>query len=138
MSLIESAVAVAIAGTALAAVTPSVLRSREAYALQSTAQGRGHHALLRKDSMPSRKAGIAGFHVVSTTSYAVECQTSAGTWTEIDRRIALQGHTITANNRPEFHRRGNVSPTATITVWNAKGRALRVVVNANGRVRTQQ
>jgi hypothetical protein len=45
--------------------------------------------------------------------------------------------TIEANARPEFHRRGNVSPTATLTVRNSVGGVRRVIVNVNGRVRIQ-
>jgi type II secretory pathway pseudopilin PulG len=136
MSLIESTVAVAIAGTAIAAVTPSILRSREAYTLRSAAQdvvatlySARIHAI--SDGRDCR------FHVLTPTSYAVECQTAASAWTEVDRRSTPQGLTVTANNRPEFHPRGNVSPAATITVWNASGRSMRVVVNTNGRVREQ-
>jgi type II secretory pathway pseudopilin PulG len=123
-------------GTALAAVTPSILRSRETYALRSAAQDVAttlYSAKIRAIA-ESRDCRL---RVESTTSYVVECQTLAGIWNETERRALPQGFTVTANNRPEFHRRGNVSPTATITVWNPKGRALRVVVNANGRIRTQ-
>jgi type II secretory pathway pseudopilin PulG len=136
MSLIESAVAVVIAGTAFAAVTPSLLQSRETYVLTASAQdvatalyGAKIHAISEGHDCRLR--------VEPPAAYVVECQNAPGVWVETDRRATSKGITLTANNRPEFHPRGNVSPTATITVWNPKGRALRVIVNANGRVRTQ-
>jgi len=44
---------------------------------------------------------------------------------------------VSASARPEFHQRGTVAPTATVTVWDRSGRNLRVIVNVNGRVRVQ-
>jgi hypothetical protein len=74
-------------------------------------------------------------NVISPTSYAVECQGT--TWDTVETVQLPRGITITANARPEFHERGNVAPTATLTVWNSSGRNLRVIVNVNGRIRIQ-
>ena len=48
-----------------------------------------------------------------------------------------RGITVEANARPEFHRRGNVSPTATLTLRNRPERSVALIVNVNGRVRIQ-
>ena len=74
-------------------------------------------------------------NVTSLTSYAVECQGSA--WETIETITLPRGLTISASARPEFHERGNVAPTATITVWDSMGHSMRVIVNVNGRVRVQ-
>ena len=73
--------------------------------------------------------------VTSAVSYVIECQEPS--WHVIDRVTVPEGVTVEANARPEFHRRGNVSPTATITLRNRNGDVRRVVVNVNGRVRIQ-
>jgi len=65
----------------------------------------------------------------------MECQGS--TWETIESVTLPRGLTVTASARPEFHERGTVAPTATITVWNSLGKSLRVIVNINGRVRIQ-
>jgi hypothetical protein len=74
-------------------------------------------------------------NVTSPTAYTVECQGTS--WETIETVELPRGVTVTASARPEFHERGNVAPTATITVWNSQGRSLRVIVNVNGRVRIQ-
>ena len=137
MSLIESVIAMAIAATALASATPAILESREQYLLSAAAQDVST-ALYAAKVHAILEARDCRFRADSTTSYVVECQRTAGpVWTEVERRSLAAGLTLSANNRPEFHRRGNVSPTATISVWNARGRTLKVIVNANGRIRTQ-
>ena len=134
MSLTEIGVASAIMATTFAIATPSLLRARETYILQSTArmvesrmQSARIHAVTRKQD--------CRINVTSSTSYVVECQGSA--WAMIESITLPQGMTVTATARPEFHERGNVAPTATVTVWNRAGRSLRVIVNVNGRVRIQ-
>jgi hypothetical protein len=137
MSLIESAIAVAIAGTALAAATPAIMESREHYMLSAAAQDVSTALYAAKIHAISENRDCR-FRAASTASYVVECQqTSGAAWSEIERRTLPKGFTLTANNRPEFHPRGNVSPTATVAVWNPGGRVLRVVVNTNGRVKIQ-
>ena len=58
-------------------------------------------------------------NVTSSSTYAVECQGS--TWETIETVSLPRGMTVSASARPEFHERGNVAPTATITVWNSQG-----------------
>ncbi|HEX5000340.1 MAG TPA: hypothetical protein VFY29_19110 [Terriglobia bacterium] len=136
MSLIESAVAVAIAGLGLAVAVPSIHQSREIY-LQKSAAADVATALYGAKIKAIAQGADCRMRVLTPSLYVVECQTESGSWTETNRQTLPKGFTITANNKPEFHRRGNVSPTATVTIWNAAGRALRIIVNANGRVRTQ-
>jgi len=73
--------------------------------------------------------------VTSAASYITECQSSV--WEPLETITLPRGITISANARPEFHRRGNVAPAATITVWDSLGHSVRVIVNINGRVRIQ-
>jgi len=73
--------------------------------------------------------------VTSASSYVIECD--EGSWRTIERLPMPRGITMNANARPEFHRRGNVSPTATVTLRNGVGTIRRVIVNVNGRVRIQ-
>jgi len=134
MSLTETLVAVTILVMSMAFAIPSLLRSRSSYELQSAArmvesrmQSARIHAVTR-----NRDCRI---NVTSTTSYAVECQ--GATWETIETVELPHGLTVTSSARPEFHQRGNVAPTGTITVWNSQGRSLRVIVNVNGRVRIQ-
>ena len=134
MTLTETCIALTIMVTTVAVSTPSLLRSREIYELQSAArmvesrmQSARVHAITRNED--------CRINVTSSTTYAVECQES--TWETIDTVALPRGITVTASARPEFHERGNVAPTATITVWNRSGRSLRVIVNINGRVRIQ-
>jgi len=134
MSLTETLVAVTILVTSIAIATPSLLRSREAYELQSAArmvESRMQSARI----LAVRSNRDCRINVTSTSSYAVECQ--ATTWEAVETVSLPAGLTVTASARPVFHERGSVAPTATITVWNSRGRSLRVIVNVNGRVRIQ-
>ena len=134
MSLIETLIAVSILLISIAVAIPSLFRARESYELQSAArmvesrmQSARIHAVTR-----NRDCRI---NVTSPSSYVVECQGSS--WETIESVALPRGLTVTASARPEFHERGNVAPTATITVWNSRGQSLRVIVNINGRVRIQ-
>ena len=134
MSLTEILITVSVLVTSLAIAIPSLFRARESYELQSAArmvesrmQSARIHAVTR-----NRDCRI---NVTSTTSYAMECQGS--TWETIESVTLPRGLSVTASARPEFHERGTVAPTATITVWNSLGKSLRVIVNINGRVRIQ-
>jgi len=134
MSLTESCVAAVVISTVMAIALPSLNRARQTYALQSAAHdvaGRMHFARISAIAR-NRDCRLA---VTSTVSYVIECD--EGTWRTIEYLAMPQGITVTANARPEFHRRGNVSPTATFTLRNRTGAARRVVVNVNGRVRIQ-
>ena len=134
MSLTQTLVTVFLLLTSMAIAIPSLFRVRESYELQSAArmvesrmQSARIHAVTR-----NRDCRI---NVTSTTSYAMECQGS--TWETIESVTLPRGLSVTASARPEFHERGTVAPTATITVWNSLGKSLRVIVNINGRVRIQ-
>ena len=134
MTLTESGIALAIAATTLAIATPSVLRSRDAYIINSAAHDVATRLYAARVQAITRNQDCR-FRVTSTTNYVVECD--SGSWNVVENADMPRGLTITANARPEFHRRGNVSPTGTIVLWDGTGRVKRVVVNVNGRVRIQ-
>jgi hypothetical protein len=71
--------------------------------------------------------------VSSPTSYVVECQYPE--WRADEAVVLPAGFRITATASPEFHVRGNVAPTATLTVWDKRSKTKRVIVNITGRVR---
>jgi type II secretory pathway pseudopilin PulG len=134
MSLIETGIAIAVMAITMAIATPSLLRAREIYELQSAArmvQSRMQSARINAVTR-NRDCRI---NVTSSSTYVVECQGTA--WETIETVTLPRGFTITASARPEFHERGNVAPTATIIVWDRSLRSLRVIVNVNGRVRIQ-
>jgi hypothetical protein len=106
----------------------------DAYKLQSVASG------VAASMQSARIAAITRNHdcrisVTSAVTYLIECDN--GSWYPVQRMTMPRRITIEANARPEFHRRGNVSPTATLTVRNPAGGVKRVIVNVNGRVRIQ-
>ena len=134
MTLTEVLTAVTILLTSMAIAIPLLLQTRESYELQSAArmvesrmQSARIHAVTR-----NRDCRI---NVISPSTYLVECQGS--NWETVETVSLPHGLMASASARPEFHQRGNVAPTGTITVWNSKGRSLRVIVNVNGRVRIQ-
>src|SRR5262247_3769723 len=134
MSLTESCIVLVIASSCMIVATPSLIRARDAYILKAAARDVASKLYLARISAITRNRDCR-IRVTSSTSYTVECQES--TWQSIDSATLPRGITITANARPEFHRRGNVSPAATISVWDSNGRSVRVVVNINGRLRIQ-
>jgi type II secretory pathway pseudopilin PulG len=134
MTLTETLVAVTVLVTTIAIATPSLLRSREAYELQSAArmvESRMQSARI----LAIRRNRDCRIRVISPTSYASECQ--GASWETIESVSLPRGLTITNSAHPVFHERGSVAPTATVTVWNSRGSSLRVIVNVNGRVRIQ-
>ena len=134
MSLTESLIAVAIMAITMAISTPSLLRAREIYELQAAAR------MVESRMQSARILAVTRnrdcrINVTSPATYVVECQGTA--WQTIETITLPRGITVTASARPEFHERGSVAPTATVTVWNRSGGNLRVIVNVNGRVRIQ-
>ena len=134
MSLTQTLVTVFLLLTSMAIAIPSLFRVRESYELQSAAR------MVESRMQSVRIYAVTcnrdcRINVTSTTSYAMECQ--GNTWETIESVTLPRGLTVTASARPEFHERGSVAPTATITVWNSLGKSLRVIVNINGRVRIQ-
>src|SRR5688572_22772414 len=136
MSLSESCVAAVVFSTVMAAALPSMNRARQTYVLRSTASDVAARLQFARISAISRSCDCRVV-VTSATTYVIECDQGSGSWQPIERLTVPRGITIEANARPEFHRRGNVSPTATITLRNTAGAIRRVIVNVNGRVRLQ-
>src|SRR5262245_5426063 len=108
MSLIESCFVLLIASISMAIATPSLIRAKDVYILRSAARDVSSKMYAARISaiMQNRDCRL---RVTAPTAYALECQGAA--WETIDEVTLPKGITITANARPEFHRRGNVSPT---------------------------
>lgn len=134
MSLTESCVAAAVVLTVMAIAVPSLIRARDTYVLQSAARDVATKMHATRVSAITRNRDCR-MVVTSAVSCAIECQASS--WQVIDTLNLPEGITVAANAHPEFHRRGNVSPAATLTVRNGSGRSLQVIVNLNGRVRIE-
>ena len=134
MSLTETLITVSILLTSMAIATPALFRARESYELQAAARMVESRMQSARIQAVTRNRDCR-INLTSPTSYVVECQGSS--WETIEAVELPRGLTVTASARPEFHERGTVAPTATITVWNSLGKSLRVVVNINGRVRIQ-
>jgi len=134
MSLTETCLGLAIAASVMVIATPSLLRAREEYVLRSAAHDVAAKMYSAKIAAITRNRDCR-LRVTSAVSYVIECQ--GAVWEPIDTVTLPRGVTITANARPEFHRRGNVAPAATISVWDSAGHSVRVIVNINGRVRIQ-
>ena len=135
MTLIESCIAAAVVSTLMAIATPSLVRARETYTLASAARDVASklHATRITAIVRNQDCRLT---VTSAASYVMECQ-EVTSWQVMERMTLSNDVSLTANARPEFHRRGNVSPTATFTLSNPSGRKVHVVVNVNGRVRIQ-
>src|SRR5262245_16999427 len=134
MSLTESCVAAVVVSTVMAVGLPSLNRSRQTYTLRAAAHdvAARMHATRILAIVRNRDCRMA---VTSASSYVIECDETP--WRLVERITLPKGITIVASARPEFHRRGNVAPTATLTVRNRAGMSRRVIVNVNGRVRIQ-
>src|SRR5262245_50799475 len=134
MSLTETCLALVIGASVMIIGTPSLVRAREEYVLRSAAHDVATKLYAAKVAAITRNRDCR-FRVTSAVSYVIECQEAD--WKTIEAAALPRGVRITANARPEFHRRGNVAPAATISVWDRAGRSVRVVVNINGRIRIQ-
>ena len=134
MTLLESCIAVTIVSITALISLPPLVRAREAYELDSTArQVAGNMQSARIKAITRNRD--CRVRVTSAAAYAIECEDPA--W-KPDTAVALpRGFRITANASPQFHRRGNASPAATITVWSNSGRSKRVIVNITGRIRLE-
>jgi hypothetical protein len=132
MSLLESCASIAIISAITIFAVPSLIKARENYQLDAVArQVAGKMQSTRIKSISRNRD--CRMRVNSQTSYTIECQSPS--W-QIDETIILpRGFRITATASPEFHPRGNVAPTATLTVWDAHLKTKRIVVNITGRVR---
>jgi Tfp pilus assembly protein FimT len=134
MSLSETCLAVAIISTITITAIPSLIQSRDIYLLDAAARqvaGKMHATRIKAIS-DNRDCRL---RITSEVSFSIECQHSQ--WIPVEHVTTPKGIHITANALPEFHRRGNVSPMATITLSDGRGRQKRVIVNNAGRVRVQ-
>ena len=134
MSLIEACVSVAIISTVAMIAVPALNQSRDDYVLKSAAADVVTHMHTARIRAISRNVDCR-FRVTSAVTYVIECEDPA--WETLESVAVPQGFTIAANARPEFHRLGNVSPTATVTIMNKAGRSRKVVVNNGGRIRME-
>lgn len=134
MSLLESSIAAAVVCTMMAVSVPALMKTQQTYRLQSAARHTASKMQAARIEAITRNLDCR-MNVTSGTTYVVECQDPS--WKAIESVTLPPGITVSANNKPEFHRRGNVSPTATFTLSDIYGRKLQVVVNVNGRVRVQ-
>ena len=134
MSLTESCVAAMVLATSMTVALPALTRTMDAYKLQSAASGVAAAMQSARIAAITRNRDCR-ISVTSAVTYRIECD--EGSWKVVQRFEMPRRITIEANARPEFHRRGNVSPTATLTVRNSVGGVRRVIVNVNGRVRIQ-
>jgi hypothetical protein len=132
MSLLETCAGVAIVAGIVFFAAPSLIRARDNYQLdQTTRQVAGQMQWTRIKAI-SRDQDCR-LRVILTTSYVVECKGSV--WLT-DETVALPaGFQLSATATPVFHKRGNVSPAATVTIWDRHFNSKSVVVNITGRVR---
>jgi len=128
----ESCATVAILSTVILFTAPSLIRARQNYELDSVARqvaGKMQWTRLKAISR-NRDCRI---RVISSTSYVVECQYAS--WRTDETVMLPRGFTVAANASPEFHQRGNVAPSATLTIADSHSNSKRVIVNITGRVR---
>lgn len=134
MTLLESCVTVTIISITAVVAVPSLIRARENYELDATARQVAGNMQSARIKAVSRNRDCR-LRVTSAVSYVIECEDPS--WKRDENVVLPRGFRITASASPEFHRRGNVSPAATITVWNSSGRSKRVIVNITGRIRLE-
>ena len=56
-------------------------------------------------------------------------------WSTDEIVVLPRSFRITANASPQFHKRGNASPSGTLTIWDSHSKSKQVIVNITGRVR---
>jgi type II secretory pathway pseudopilin PulG len=134
MSLVETCVTIALISVVALFAVPALLQSRDDYVVQSAANDVASKLHAARIRAISRNVDCR-LRVISSATYAIECNDPV--WIVTETIILPRGMTIVQNAAPQFHRLGNVVPTATITVSNAKGRQKKVIVNNGGRVRIQ-
>lgn len=132
MTLLESCVTLAVISVTALIAVPSLVRSRENYQLDATARQVAGNMQSARIKAVTRNRDCR-LRVTSAVSYVIECEDPV--WKRDENVVLPRGFRINASASPEFHRRGNVSPAATITVWNSSGRSKRVIVNITGRIR---
>lgn len=134
MTLLESCVTITIISVTAIVAVPSLVRARENYQLDATArQVAGNMQSARIKALNRNRD--CRVRVTASVSYVIECEDPF--WKTEENVVLPRGFRISANASPQFHRRGNASPTATITVFNSQGRSRRVIVNITGRIRVE-
>jgi Tfp pilus assembly protein FimT len=134
MTLLESLITVAIISITTVVAVPSLIRARESYELDSAARQVAGNLQSARVKAISRNRDYR-VRVISSVTYAIEREDP--TW-KLDETLLLpRAFRITANAVPQFHRRGNASPTATIIVWSPSGRSKKIIVNITGRIRIE-
>ena len=134
MTLLESCVTVAIISVTALVAVPSLDRARENYELDATARQVAGNLQSARIKALSRNRDCR-VRVTSVVSYVIECEDPS--WKPDETVVLPRGFRIAANASPQFHRRGNASPSATITVSSSQGRSKRVIVNITGRIRME-
>src|SRR5262245_48727946 len=134
MTLLESCTSVAIVSTMVLFAGPPLMRARENHQLDTVARQVAGKMQWARIKAISRNHDCR-IRVNTARTYLIECQQQD--W-RTDEIVTLpQGFRLTATASPEFHSRGNVAPTATLTVWNVRSKTRRIVVNITGRVRVE-
>ena len=134
MSLLETCASVAIVSTVVVFAAPSLIKARENYQLDAVARQVAGKTQWTRIKAISRNRDCR-VRVNSATSYVVECEDP--NWRADETVVLPLGFRITANASPEFHKRGNASPSATLVVSDNHSNTKRVIVNITGRVRVQ-
>jgi type II secretory pathway pseudopilin PulG len=134
MSLLEICIGVAILSIVVFFAAPSLVRARDDYELdQTTRQVAGQMEWTRLKAITRDQD--CRFRLTSNASYVIECKGFA--WLPDETVTLPSGFQITATATPQFHKRGNAAPAATITVWDRRLNSKNVVVNITGRVRVE-
>ena len=134
MSLLESCATIAIISTVVVFTAPSLIRARENYQLESVARQVAGKMQWTRIKAISRNNDCR-IRVSAQTTYVIECQNPD--WLVEETIVLPRSFRITASASPEFHPRGNVAPTATLTVWDNRSKTRQVIVNITGRVRVE-
>jgi hypothetical protein len=132
MSLLESCACVAIVSILVFFAAPSLIRARESYQLEQVARQVGGNLQWTRVKAISRSRDCR-IRVTSASSYVIECQDPV--WLTDETVQLPKGFQISANASPQFHKRGNAAPAATLTVTDIRARSKSVTVNITGRVR---
>ena len=134
MSLIETCISIAIASALVFFSAPSLVRARENYQLdQTTRQLAGKMQWTRVKAISRNRD--CRIRILSAVSYAIECKDSI--WLTDETVVLPRGFQITGTATPQFHKRGNAAPAATLTVWDRRVQSKNVIVNITGRVRVE-
>jgi Tfp pilus assembly protein FimT len=134
MTLFELCLSVGIILTGAFFAAPPLIQARNNYQLDQVARQVGHNTQWTRVKAISRSRDCR-VRVISNTSYVIECLDPV--WLT-DQTITLpSGFQISANASPDFHKRGNAAPAATLTIWDSHGKSKQVVINITGRVRVQ-